>query len=370
MKDYIVIHFVYTLHGGVASVAANLICEQHKQGVHCVVAFVEYASFFDEMLGFEVEYVKLDKPQYPGRNMLFGIGLRQTYRKIRNKNPEAIVVVHAHNIQTIGLFSNIDKIPLICTLHGTHGCDHRLRARISNLATKFAIKRLIRKGKPVAAVSNYVKNFYGKDISSHTSTIYNGIGRPNNIKMKHSSFTMGHIGNISIAKGWDTTYAAYKRLAFKYGRFIRFLFAGDLHDIELKEVDGQLSSNEFNIEYRGYVANAGKVLLPEIDVLILASRNEGLPVCLIEAIANGIPVIGTNVGGIPEIIEDGANGFLIDNDLELSEKIEKLYLNKGLYYEMSSNAKKIYDKKFASVVMAFKYNELYHRANYKYQVDE
>jgi len=53
-------------------------------------------------------------------------------------------------------------------------------------------------------------------------------------------------------------------------------------------------------------------LLAASDVFCLASRNEGLPVALMEAYALGLPVIATRVGGLPDVIEDGRSGLLVD----------------------------------------------------------
>lgn len=51
--------------------------------------------------------------------------------------------------------------------------------------------------------------------------------------------------------------------------------------------------------------------LPALDLLLITSLSEGLPIVMLEAMARGIPVLATNVGGIPEVIKDGINGFLI-----------------------------------------------------------
>ena len=47
------------------------------------------------------------------------------------------------------------------------------------------------------------------------------------------------------------------------------------------------------------------------DILLLPSYNEGLPYVIIEALASGLPIISTDVGGIPEVIENGQNGYII-----------------------------------------------------------
>ncbi len=80
-------------------------------------------------------------------------------------------------------------------------------------------------------------------------------------------------------------------------------------------------------EFKGFLS--GRKLIREIansDIFILPSHNENYPVSILEAMALGLPVISTLVGGVPEIVENGVNGYLIKpGDVELlSEKI--LYL--------------------------------------------
>lgn len=66
------------------------------------------------------------------------------------------------------------------------------------------------------------------------------------------------------------------------------------------------------VEYAGWVEGDLKThLLSSCDVLLLPSYNEGLPVSLLEAMSFGKPVVATRVGGIPEIVKDGVNGFLM-----------------------------------------------------------
>ncbi len=67
-------------------------------------------------------------------------------------------------------------------------------------------------------------------------------------------------------------------------------------------------------------------LYREADAFVLPSRSEGLPVVLMEAMAAGLPVVATRVGGIPEIVEEGAAGFLVpaDDESALADALRRL----------------------------------------------
>jgi glycosyltransferase involved in cell wall biosynthesis len=86
------------------------------------------------------------------------------------------------------------------------------------------------------------------------------------------------------------------------------------------------------------------------DVLINTSSYEGIPVSMMEAMSFSIPVIGTNVGGVSEIIEDGKNGFLLSANPEAAEIIERLsqlyHLDEKDYLNLRSNAYQTWQNKF------------------------
>ncbi len=103
-------------------------------------------------------------------------------------------------------------------------------------------------------------------------------------------------------------------------------------------------------------------ILSVIDVLVLSSLWEGLPVVLLEAMASGKPVIATNVGGTSEIIRDGIDGILVPpKDYKaLSEKIRFILTETNLCKKMGESFKNRFDSSFQFQNMVKEIQELYH----------
>ncbi|MEK6758805.1 MAG: glycosyltransferase family 4 protein [Deltaproteobacteria bacterium] len=94
--------------------------------------------------------------------------------------------------------------------------------------------------------------------------------------------------------------------------------------------------------------------------LVLPSRSEAMGRVLIEAMACAKPVIGSNVGGIPEVIDDGRNGLLFEpgNDADLAWKMEMLLTDEALRARMGEAGAQTVRKKFSSVKYAERFYEM------------
>lgn len=79
------------------------------------------------------------------------------------------------------------------------------------------------------------------------------------------------------------------------------------------------------------------MIMPCLDVFVLASVSEGLPLALLEAMAAGRPVVATRVGGVPEVLSDGVNGILLNpGDVEgLAGAIGSLIMNREIWSKMA-----------------------------------
>lgn len=123
------------------------------------------------------------------------------------------------------------------------------------------------------------------------------------------------VASFDRVKGVDVFLAAIARVAGDYPT-LRCTLAGEsgTEDAALHRLAHELGI-EARLDWHVNVAHAAiPALLAQADLFVLASRNEGLGLALLEAGAAGLPVIATRVGGNPEVIEDGRNGVLVDSD--------------------------------------------------------
>ena len=135
------------------------------------------------------------------------------------------------------------------------------------------------------------------------------------------------LGKIGDNKGVFDLLDVIARNRTRYQYKIKLKIGGDG---EVKRLKDYIISRQIGdmVEYAGWVQGHLKhYLLSTCDVFILPSYNEGLPVSVLEAMSYGKPVISTTVGGIPEIVKNGINGFLIapGDKNALEEHIEHLF---------------------------------------------
>jgi glycosyltransferase involved in cell wall biosynthesis len=112
----------------------------------------------------------------------------------------------------------------------------------------------------------------------------------------------------------------------------RFFLAGDGDIDAVRDLALSLGVSEA-VHLPGWVAGRDKdALLASADVLVLPSHFEGLGLCILEAMAYGVPVIATRVGGIPDVVEDGVTGLLVEpGDVErLADRLVALLLDAEL----------------------------------------
>jgi glycosyltransferase involved in cell wall biosynthesis len=178
------------------------------------------------------------------------------------------------------------------------------------------------------------------------------IGLPSN------SFVVGTVGRLVPVKAPELLIKASQPLFTQYPDTY-FVFAGDgplkkdLH-IAVKEIGG-----EKNIVFLGWRDDAHRIL-SIFDVFCLPSLNEGMGRVLAEAMAHGIPIVASNVGGIPDLVIHEKNGFLVpsQNTEELAKYIQVLIADEEKRKKMGEAGKKMASR-FSSDTMVENINDLY-----------
>jgi glycosyltransferase involved in cell wall biosynthesis len=124
--------------------------------------------------------------------------------------------------------------------------------------------------------------------------------------------TVGMVAAFSSFKAYEQLIFAATKVVEKFSD-VKFILVGDgekKNEI-IKLIDTLKLNSHFILT--GYVEDV-RPILSKLSVFVLATHSEGMPVSVIEAMSFGLPVIGSNIGGIPDIITDGENGILIKPD--------------------------------------------------------
>ncbi len=143
----------------------------------------------------------------------------------------------------------------------------------------------------------------------------------------------------------------------------RFTIAGD-GDLKRVAQQAQALGVSHAVHLPGWVEGPVKdTLLAATDVLVLPSYFEGLPMCILEAMAMGVPVVSTKVGGIPEVLENGACGALIDpgDVVALASAITTFLLDQEATKRICTRAFMRVNEVYSSPVILAALTALYHR---------
>ena len=160
------------------------------------------------------------------------------------------------------------------------------------------------------------------------------------------------------AEGAKLLIKSVKKLRDKYPNLILILTREGSYSNKLKEF-AKNEGIEDNVIFTGDLENP---YLPLVicDIYTHTPIGEGLPLALLEAMSMRKPIIATSVGGIPEAIENGVNGILVEPDVDkIAEKIEYLLENREFAEELGRNAKKTAEATFTWEKAAEKFIEIY-----------
>jgi len=265
-------------------------------------------------------------------------------------------IIHIHGMRPLE-FYNIKEIPLVYTNH-TSGYLKRIKKGGYRIPL---LKRLFAKPKLFLAPSEELLNV-PFDISAKKVFISNGV---NSDKFTRNKKVRNQLRSTLGIKNDEVLAIVTRRMVWKNGvtclaqatkylknNKLKFLLIGDGEDFnEVKKILEENFQNRFILlgsknhdEIINYYSAS--------DLSILPSLMEATSISGLEAMAASLPLVGTNVGGIPVLIQDGINGYLCEpeNPKDLAEKIDKLLDND--YVKMGENSKIFVEDKFDWIQIA------------------
>ena len=123
--------------------------------------------------------------------------------------------------------------------------------------------------------------------------------------------------------------------------------------------DIKMEAKNLPITFTGWLT-APFEKITDFDLLLITSKNEGLPLVMLEAANYGKPTISNNVGGISEFISDNQTGYLTEIDpRKMANRILEIASDKKSLYQIGLNANKLLSEKFSVTKMAENYKDLY-----------
>lgn len=333
--------------GGAQSVVINLANQLVEKGHEViVVAGPEDGKMWNILAPAvtKVECSLLQRAVSPLVDLKTIIALRKIYHQY---TPD---VIHLHSSKA-GLLGRLafPKGKIIYTVHGFDSI--RLSYKIF-----LPLERLMQnRCSSIVGVSNYdVRMMASCKITKNVSYVYNGIDKASydsslswivpNGKFKKVILC---IARVAPPKRDDL----FIELAAKHPDYA-FVWIGNLHEVKVPYA---------NVFFLGNVERGGR-FCQLADLFVLPSDFEGLPMVILEAMSYGLPVVASNVGGVSEIVQNGINGFSVNNTVDdFSKAISTILEDNDLYSSMKMNSLNRFERDLTSEEMLQGYLKIYKR---------
>jgi glycosyltransferase involved in cell wall biosynthesis len=298
-------------------------------------------AFVADELGVEVVHIdELGREISPLRDLMATVRLA---RLIRRERPD---ILHTHTAKAgtvaraAALLAGSRRPPIVVhTFHGhvLRGYFGPLRSRLFRLLERWLAARttalvavspqvrddLVELG--IAPRDRFVVIRLGIELEHRVAPEQNGRAESRRyLGIPDGRFAVGWIGRMTAVKRTDDVLVAFKQLR-EDGVDAVLCLVGDGPDragLERRARELGVARDTLFLGYQEDVAQ----FYSAFDALILPSGNEGTPVSAIEALAAGRPVVATRVGGVPDVVRDGQDGFLVEAGAteDLADRLERL----------------------------------------------
>jgi glycosyltransferase involved in cell wall biosynthesis len=295
-------------------------------------------------------------------------------KRLKQYNPK---VIHAHfgvdAIYAMKIAKQL-KIPLVTTLHGfdvtTTNISFLLSKKPAFINYLLFRKKLAKNGDLFIAVSNFIRDRaiglgFPKDrIVTHYMGIDTEVKVSNSQK---SGDRILHVARLVEKKGTLYLIKAFQKVVEK-NRGVKLIIIGDgyLKD-SLKKLSEKLGIKN-SVEFLGAIENQEVLIqMEKSDIFTLPSitakngDSEGLGMVFLEAGIRGLPIVATDHGGIPEVVKDGFNGYLVqERDIDmLADKLNFLLKNRDIREKFGQNSISFIRENFDIEKQSAKLEEIY-----------
>lgn len=320
------------IYSGAEKVVCQIIKAFEKTGDADMVYCSPYSDIVRDMLAEQgVAFLSMDSIT-PGN----------LKKVIQEQKPD---LIHAHDMRASFVSALCcGKIPLVSHIHNNAYDARGLSAKsIAYLVAGFKAKHIL-----WVSNSSYEGYIFHKLFAKKSSVLYNIIDAEQIFEKKKQDdntydYDMIYVGRLTYQKDPQRLMRLCAKLKeSKKDLKVAIVGTGEL-EAELKALCAELGLGE-NVHFLGFQSNPIK-MVHDSKAMILTSRWEGTPMCALEAMALGTPVVSTPSDGMKDLIEDGINGYLHDNDDVLAEKLLIIMNDPEHRRVLSENTK----KKFAKI---------------------
>jgi glycosyltransferase involved in cell wall biosynthesis len=272
-------------------------------------------------------------------------------------------IVHTHGYKATII------VGAMALLQGRHTVktQHAEALRYPQLAGRLRIESpLISRYDRLVAVSEGIQSeFLTRGFSKdRVRVIPNGIPTrvitPRSERQPSAPLRLLYLGRLVEGKDIHLLIEAVRRLTGQ-GHSLELIIAGDgprREELEQQAAAGGLVPGI--VRFLGFVGQP-EGLLAEADMFVLPSQHEGVPISILEAMAFGLPIIASRVGGVPSVVRDGKEALLIQPGSQdgLDEALGKLVVDASLRTGLGRCARERFEASWTADVMADAYSDLY-----------
>jgi len=305
---------------GAEVMLVNLVEEQVRQGLSPVIASIGDPLIREKAI--EVEAKKRGLPVKVFR-MRPGLNLAGAKQVLNYCQDDGFDLIHSHGYKCNVLLSPLPRFvrkkPMLSTLHGWTSTSGFSRMRVYEWLDALSLRFvdgvvLVSNGmlqNPRIAGLNREKIFV---VDNGIPTTYPD---PNEltpldsdiVEFCQDGFVIGSIGRYSVEKGFDILLEAFCLFLDEVGS-AKLLLLGEGGQRQQYETIIAANNLSGRVMLAGYRVDAWRYL-KLMQVYVISSLTEGLPITLLEAMRSKVPVVSTRVGGIPDVLKDGLGGILV-----------------------------------------------------------